>query len=58
MQGNVVIWVLSAAIAILGQIQATFNLLGWIVVGLSALFSGWYAYIQYLGCKELKSTNM
>ena len=45
MQGNLIIWALSFLIAIIGQIQATFNLLGLTVVGLSVFFSGWYGYI-------------
>jgi hypothetical protein len=45
MNGNLIIWALSFVIAIIGQIQSTFNLLGWTVAGLSVFFSGWYGYI-------------
>ena len=45
MQGNLIIWALSFVIAIIGQIQSTFNALGLIVVGLSVFFSGWYVVI-------------
>jgi hypothetical protein len=47
-QGNIVIWVLSAAVAGLGQIQRTFNLVGWSVIFLSVLFLAWYGYIRFL----------
>ncbi|MDW7772956.1 MAG: hypothetical protein SCH71_08705 [Desulfobulbaceae bacterium] len=46
MQGNLIIWSLSFVIAIIGQIQSTFNVLGLMVVGLSIFFSGWYGYIR------------
>jgi len=38
MQGNILVWILAAAIALLGQIQGTFNLLGMIT------FNGKCAY--------------
>ncbi len=46
-QGNILIWVLSAGVAVLGQIQRVFNLVGLSVVFLSLLFLSWYAIIRY-----------
>ncbi len=56
LQGNLIIWALSFVIAIIGQIQSTFNLLGLTVVGLSIFFSGWYVYIRNNERKRHKNT--
>jgi hypothetical protein len=46
-QGNILIWVFSAAVAVLGQIEKTFNYFGLSVIGLSIFFLSWYGYIQF-----------
>lgn len=48
MQGNILAWVLTAAIALLGQIQGTFNLLGWSTIGMGVFFTAWFVYVKYI----------
>ncbi len=47
MQGNIFLWILSAAIALLGQIQGTFNYKGWPTIALSVFFAAWFTYQRY-----------
>lgn len=42
MQGNILVWILAAAIALLGQIQGTFNFLGWSTIALGVFFAAWF----------------
>jgi len=42
MQGNILVWILAAAIALLGQIQGTFNILGWSTIALGVFFTVWF----------------
>jgi hypothetical protein len=45
-QGNILVWILSAVVAVQGQIEKTFNYVGLSVIGLSLFFLGCYGYIQ------------
>lgn len=47
MQANILVWLLAAGIALLGQIQGTFNLLGWSTIGLGLFFSAWFVIQKY-----------
>ena len=47
MQGNILLWSLSAVIALLGQFQGTFNLMGWSTVALCVFFAAWFTYQRY-----------
>jgi len=48
MQGNILFWILSAAIALLGQFQGTFNPMGWSTIVLSVFFAAWFTYQRYM----------
>lgn len=48
MQANILVWLLAAGIAFLGQLQDTFNLMGWSTVGLGLVFAAWFAYQKYI----------
>ena len=48
MQGNILFFTLSAAISLLGQIQGTFNPMGWSTVALSVFFAAWFTYQKYM----------
>ena len=48
MQGNILFWILSAAIALLGQVQGTFNPMGWSTIVLSVFFAAWFTYQRYI----------
>ena len=48
MQGNILFFTLSAAISLLGQIQGTFNPMGWSTVALSMFFAAWFTYQKYM----------
>ncbi len=48
MQANILVWILAAGIALLGQIQNTFNLMGWSTIALGLFFSAWFVYEKYL----------
>ena len=45
---NILVWILAAGIALLGQIQGTFNFMGWSTIGLGLLFAAWFAYQTYI----------
>jgi hypothetical protein len=48
MQANILVWILSAGIAFLGQVQKTFNLMGWSTILLGLFFGGWFIYEKYI----------
>lgn len=48
MQANILVWILAAGIALLGQLQKTFNLMGWSTILLGLFFSGWFIYEKYI----------
>jgi len=48
MQGNILVWILAAGIALLGQFQGTFNLMGWSTIVLGIFFSAWFTYQKYV----------
>jgi hypothetical protein len=48
MQGNILVWILAAGIALLGQFQGTFNLMGWSTIALGIFFSTWFTYQKYV----------
>ena len=47
MQSNILVWILTAVIALIGQFQGTFNLMGWSTIALGVFFSAWFAYAKY-----------
>lgn len=48
MQANILVWLLSAGIAFLGQLQDTFNMMGWSTIGLGLFFAAWFVYQKYI----------
>jgi hypothetical protein len=47
MQGNILLWVLSVGIALLGQAQGTFNPMGWSNIVLGVFFAAWFTCKRY-----------
>lgn len=47
-QANILVWLLAAGIALLGQFQGTFNLMGWSTIGLGLFFAAWFVYQKYI----------
>ena len=47
MQGNILVWILAAGIALLGQLQGTFNFMGWSTIALGVALSAWFAFMKY-----------